>query len=385
MRVLHLASFNGNIGDIANHKGFYNMCYRYVSKNIDFEPLEMREFYKNWNLRKYDDELIKYINTFDAFVVGGGNFFDVKWDYSCSGTTFNMSKEMMDKITCPIIFNCVGIDISDSISSEVCLERFAEFFEYISQKDNIVVSVRNDDSKKLISEYIGQEAANSIYVIPDEGFFTVAKEYYHPELPDDKKIIAVNTAKDRIYERWDNKEFDYDMYCEELAQYISKCMNENDGYHFVFVPHIPGDIEASYDVIKKIDDKIVRRGITVSPYLNGLNTSGDYIVDLYRKCDLTIGMRYHSNICSIAMHTPALAIFTLQKHVELYKNIGFENRIVSVSEHPFHNELNSRMQEIIDNREEYVKENKKTIELLSKDIMPYLQHIKKIFDLQEEK
>lgn len=75
MKALHLASFNGNIGDIANHRGFYNMFCKYVDKKVEFVPLEMREFYRSWNIRKYDEEFINYINTFDVFIIGGGSFF----------------------------------------------------------------------------------------------------------------------------------------------------------------------------------------------------------------------------------------------------------------------------------------------------------------------
>lgn len=302
-------------------------------------------------------------------------FFDVKWDYSRSGTTFDMSKDMIDKIDCPIIFNGMGIDISNQEENLDCLNKFIDFFEHIINKSNVIVSVRNDDSKKKILKYIGKSAIDKIWVIPDEGFFTTANDYYHPEIPCNKKIIAINTAKDRIKERWSNSDFDYTRYCSEMSLFINEYLTYEKDVHFVFVPHIPSDIDAAYDIIKNIDDPFARRNISVAPYLNGLNTNGDYVVDLYRKCDLVIGMRYHSNICAIAMGTPTLAIFTLQKHIELYNNLGYMNRLVSVNKCSFIKKIRNEVNKILNNRAYFANENIKLVKQLSNDILGYFGDI----------
>ena len=378
MRILHLASFNGNIGDIANHQGFYNLWKKFISEKVEFVPLEIREFYKSWNVRQYDEELIEYINSFDLFVMGGGTFFDVKWEYSVTGTTINLSKQQLDQITCPIIINGMGVEISEKNSSQECIEKFKEFFEYILNNDNIIVSVRNDASKKMIEKYLGEKYMKKVYVIPDTGFFTDAKSYFHPEIKDGNVSVAINVAKDREDERWPDSQFDYVAYCKEMAAFINKMLVNRNDIRFVFVPHIPSDLEASYDVIKYLDDRHVRTRVTVAPYLNGGNTPGDYVVDLYRKCDLTIGMRYHSNICSIAVHTPTLAIFTFQKHVELYENIDLHNRIITVNKTHFLDEIYSKVNNLLDNKIEYKENNKYLIEEMLKDIEPYFMNIKKM-------
>ena len=95
IRALHLASFNGNIGDIANHVGFWNLFKKYVTNDVEVTYLEIREYYKSWNLRQFDDSFADLVNRYDLLVIGGGNFFDVKWDYSTTGTTLNISDEIL--------------------------------------------------------------------------------------------------------------------------------------------------------------------------------------------------------------------------------------------------------------------------------------------------
>ena len=81
------------------------------------------------------------------------------------------------------------------------------------------------------------------------------------------------------------------------------------------MPHIPSDLQAISDVLNAVQDYNCRRNITIAPYLNGIATPGEYLVDLYRKSAVAVGMRYHSNICSIAMHTPTIGIVTLKRCV----------------------------------------------------------------------
>ena len=57
MRILQVASYNGNIGDCANHTGFRSEWKRQIGEDI-FENLEMRYFYRSWNQRKFDESFI---------------------------------------------------------------------------------------------------------------------------------------------------------------------------------------------------------------------------------------------------------------------------------------------------------------------------------------
>ena len=100
MNVIHLASFGGNYGDVLNHQGFYNT----VGKKLGFDhinQIEVRRFYKNASPCEkllFNDDFVKEVNKHDLFVVGGGGFFDAKWEYSNTGTTIDFNDSFIDGI-----------------------------------------------------------------------------------------------------------------------------------------------------------------------------------------------------------------------------------------------------------------------------------------------
>ena len=62
MRCIHIASFDGNIGDVLSHEGTYNMFRKYVKKKIKFTEFEIRDIYNkfrhkptsyNWRIYNY--------------------------------------------------------------------------------------------------------------------------------------------------------------------------------------------------------------------------------------------------------------------------------------------------------------------------------------------
>ena len=134
IRALHLASFNGNIGDIANHVGFWNLFKKYVTNDVEVTYLEIREYYKSWNLRQFDDSFADLVNRYDLLVIGGGNFFDVKWDYSTTGTTLNISDEILRKIHIPIVFNGLGVDYSPNMCLAKVKDCFGSFIKYLDSR-----------------------------------------------------------------------------------------------------------------------------------------------------------------------------------------------------------------------------------------------------------
>jgi hypothetical protein len=72
LRVLHLASFAGNIGDLANHAGGRRMLAERLGFVLEFTDLEIREFY--WKQRSFDDAFVDYANSFDLLIIGSITF-----------------------------------------------------------------------------------------------------------------------------------------------------------------------------------------------------------------------------------------------------------------------------------------------------------------------
>ena len=45
LNILHLASFEGNVGDVINHKGTRNIFKKNLSYKINYKNLEFRDFF----------------------------------------------------------------------------------------------------------------------------------------------------------------------------------------------------------------------------------------------------------------------------------------------------------------------------------------------------
>lgn len=132
LKVLHLASFNGNIGDNANHNGFYHLFKKNITKNVEFDQLEMRRFYFSWDDRKFDESFVKEVNQYDLLVIGGGNFFDITWPDSATGTTLDLKKSILDKIKTPIFFNALGLGYGiDKDFNQKAVNKFDDFLSII--------------------------------------------------------------------------------------------------------------------------------------------------------------------------------------------------------------------------------------------------------------
>ena len=377
MKALHIASFNGNVGDMINHIGFWNSFKKYITPSVDVTQLEIRFFYKSWRLREFDEEFVDYANTFDFVVFGGGGFFDVRWNDSKSGVTIDIAPELLSQIKVPVIFNGLGIAVGKT-GCEPALARFEKLLDAAAAKENCVISVRNDSSKDKLEKYFGDKYNNAVTEIPDGGFFTTARSFEHPELPPDKKVIAVNVACDQKDVRWPSSAFTYEDFCDCFAKTTEKLLDEHEDMSLVYVPHIYSDIDTISDIMGKTKDAVRRQKITVAPLLNGSNTTAEYITDLYGKAFLVIGTRYHSNISAISQGTPTIGIVTLGNHIELYKKIGMSERLVSVSEGGFEAQLLNAVREIESDPQKFRNENSELLKSLELKNREYFDKIKSI-------
>lgn len=382
MKILHVASFNGNIGDHANHSGFRRCFSKYIAEDFIFDELEIREFYRSWGIRKFDSTFVDYVNQYDLLIIGGGNYFELCWDYSRTGTTIDLSIELLKQIKPKILFNGMGIDDKNGTVNPENITKFKVFLDYIINNNNILLSVRNDGSKEIANKYFGKEINDNILRIPDGGFFIKPKEYEHVETPKGKKLIAINLAgdsenirfsKDGSDERLTKKQFE-----NECAESINVILSRYQDIHLVMTAHIVKDYELIVAVLSKVKDFYVRTRITIAPCVNGNITDGDYIFDLYRKADLVIGMRYHANVCAIAVGTPTIGIVNFSKHKELYRDILLEDRIVESDEKEFTKRLVNKIDISIGNLEIMQQENKELLQKLTIENEIYFEKIKEL-------
>ncbi len=132
LRLLHIASFSGNVGDNANHMGFRPWFEAHVDAPAAWTNLEIREFY--WRERQWDAGLVEFINSHDMLIIGGGNYFELWVEQSPTGTSIAMDLKLFDEIKVPVFFNALGVDPGQGVP-DTSRERFTAFLDKLLGSD----------------------------------------------------------------------------------------------------------------------------------------------------------------------------------------------------------------------------------------------------------
>ena len=373
MRVLHLASFGGNFGDVLNHQGFYNT----IGKALDFDSIkqiEVRRFYRNASEKErlyFNDEFIKEINEHDLFVLGGGGFFDARWSYSNTGTTIDFSDSFIDGIKVPVVINAMGYhEFFNDTTSEIC-EKFEVFINKIIKK-GWFISFRNDGSLKRFQNRYGGRYNNSIISVPDNGFFGVDKNSVLDTLyADNRKSIGFCITND-LFTRDFNGELNTESFNERIVGILEEL---TEIYRVILFAHTPDDITLVGRLFNKLPDSVKRYNLLICPYCpNGVGSIKE-MSRYYSACDVIVGMRFHSLILGLQLGRPTIAMANHPQICGLYEEIGLENYIVPLNSYSFSQSLYDKLNRIQNNRIIKVRISK-TLEALKEQNLFYISRVK---------
>lgn len=363
IKVLHIASFIGNVGDNANHKGSEFLRSQFLDYEFQITRKEIREFYwKEWVFNSED--FVNESNTYDLVMIGGGNYFELWVENSKTGTSIDLSIEYLQKIDTPILFYSLGCDLGQGVPQEN-IEKFRIFMDYLTNNNKYFVSVRNDGALSNIEKIYGDRYKNKIVEIPDGGFFTNVPNIEHFEIEEEMTNILINVAGDMPEVRFPGREdtITYETFTREFAKAIEELsFIYNKRLNFIFVPHIFRDIKTSYDIIDNINDKVRRKYVKVAPYLIG-DKGHDYIFSLYKQSNLILGMRFHSNVCSYALNKNVIGLSNYIQISNLYKDIC-SNEFVEVNKVDFKEKLIQKVSQHLNDNEKYESFSKKIKENL---------------------
>ena len=315
IRVIHLASFLGNIGDNANHQGFYKKFQKEIPSEIT--QLEIRKFYKNRGEMKFDDNFVKMVNSYDLMILGGGGFFDLKWDDSNTGTTIDFSKQLIDSIKIPVLINGMGYHEYDSISDEN-VKKFKEFLKNVIGKGGWLVSVRNDGSYSRLKNRYG-DIVKDILTVPDHGFYYSPKNYSQFNLENKNKIWIGLNITNELFSKVFNKEIDTIFFNNQIGQFINNTLENDLKKNITSFPHAYQDIVTIAKITCEIKDKYIRERIAIAPLFSG-KVQIEEIFDLYRICKCVIAMRFHGNVCPIGMNIPTIGLAVTSKSMDYIRN-----------------------------------------------------------------
>lgn len=340
LKILHLASFSGNIGDIANHESFYYQFRQRINAEAEITQVEIRDFYKSVDIKSFDDDFVQEVNQHDLFIIGGGNFFELCWDYSDNGTTFNISNDRLCQITTPILINGIGIDDNKGIKKDNIL-KFSVFLDTLFQYNNVFFSVRNDGSFEIFKKYFPQYI-HKIIEIPDFGFFIHEHPYIDNYQRSNKtRTLGINIALDMPQIRFSGLQ--YDIFLNEIAVQVDKILSKTDYNIFLFA-HIISDYRAILDLVDKLTYKRYRTRISISPLIqkHELETFA-----YYKECDFIFATRFHSNVCAISMGIPTFGMVSYPKHEIVYEKLNLKYRKCNLNSQDFIRKLREEVEYIL--------------------------------------
>lgn len=320
LKTLHLASFSGNTGDLLNHDGFYRGLASLENYEFIVEKLEIRDFYKNRKIRKFDINFISEVNKYDILIVGGGNYFELWVDDSPTGTTFMIDPELFRMIKIPVIFNALGVDPGKGASPKN-VKKFKNFLK-VAVDCNSFLSIRNDGSVKTLKNLCGSEYAEFFTWTPDGGFNSIFEQKKTNDLN-----LLVNVAGDMQDVRFTSN-VNFFLFLDELCKCICTLMYKYKFNQIFLMPHIYKDIEVIPHLLNRLPEKMIREKLVIAE----LQVSNDIknFKKYYSNSDLILATRFHSNIAGIVACKPTIGLANYRKIFELYAELGIPQRAVDV-------------------------------------------------------
>jgi polysaccharide pyruvyl transferase WcaK-like protein len=369
VRILQLACYQGNIGDNANIVGTRTLLNQNLPFEIEYTDLDIMDYL--WKFKRFDSEFAELANRHDLMIIGGGGYFELTDDQSCTGTPLDISLDILKEIKVPVVFYSLGMDIARGVNEDR-VNKFRKFLDHLLSSNKILISVRNDGTMDNVKILLGDEYASRIYQVPDGGFFTVVKDFYHPELPDAGQVIGINLAGDmpdfrfrntgnvvlsrlerllgdRLgYGRQKAAKISTAQFLVDFAALMNECLGQHNDLGLVLIPHIYKDMNIISQFMSRLPSYVNRRRVTVAPYLHG-QSAQDYIFDLYRKCNLIMGMRFHASVCGIGLNVPTIGLVTYPQIEHLYRTLGISDKALKVNEGGFEKKLLTLIDESLNN------------------------------------
>lgn len=341
LRVLHLASFVGNIGDVANHAGARWMFQQHLDFALLFTELEIREFY--WKQRAFDDEFVRWANTFDLLLIGGGNYFELWVEKSATGTSIDISSVLLKQLSVPTVFYSLGVDTGQGYSSQSA-DRFRAFVSTVLDRDDMFMCVRNDGSSKALFEILASSDAATIPIMPDGGFFAGRALAVKSEPRSNVRIIRINLAGDMLDRRF-NRGTTHREFLKELADMCVGILDSDTDLRIEVLPHIWRDLSLIAELLPLIPDRYLRGRISIG-MLNPTRLGLTEFLRAYSSAVLVLGMRFHANVCPIGMNVPTRGLLNYPQVGLLYEELELQERLHDVRVPDFSRKL--RAQSIAD-------------------------------------
>lgn len=342
MKILHVASFRGNVGDNANHAGFRPWYERLLCRRADWIEFEIRDVYRKE--RMFDEKFATLANECDLIVWGGGNYFEFWVEQSPTGTSLAIPEKVFSMINTPMFFNALGVDDAQGFTPET-LSRFRQFLQRLLSSSQYMVTVRNDGAIGALKVHASDLPLDRVLPLPDGGFFAryPAKLRVHSGLS-----IGINLAGDMLSRRFPGgSHHTSNSFLSELAEWMTRRWTVDANVSFVLLPHIYSDLKVYAALLELLPDQLRRERVRVAAYDAGSHAAAT-IFGEYRACDVILGMRFHANVVPIGHGIPTIGLNCYPQIKRLYDELSIPEFCVDVTHPGYAMMINSKINTIID-------------------------------------
>ncbi|ASK35490.1 hypothetical protein CEK62_14450 [Alcanivorax sp. N3-2A] len=326
-KILHVASFIGNIGDNASHCGLYSILHSVLGDNASIEQQEIRKFYKNYHdadKLAFDLDFVDHANRFDLLIIGGGGFLDYWVPDSATGTTIDIDQRALDALTVPLLITSIGCFPHKEVPAGN-LQRLEAFLDQIRERDNTRIAFRNDGSVANLHREFRGKYQGAFGEVLDSGFF-FEPEIQAPMMPV-PSYVAINVSDDQLdMLSQQHGPIDKHAYYQELSLLIEH-FSHHQNKHVVLVPHIHGDLKAIFSLLEGQNDFLKRKKISVAPCIQDV-AGANLVFSVYQHSELVIGSRFHANVCSLALNANTIGMAVLDRVSHLYQSLDMADSVV---------------------------------------------------------
>lgn len=233
-----------------------------------------------------------------------------------------MTEDFIDGIKIPVIINAMGVHI-DYVASEAIL-KFNHFFQQISNKDNWLVTLRNDGSMSRLKQIV-KDIPESVITVPDNGFAFNKIPYKGSN----SELVGLSITNDLFTKKY-NGSMDTEKFNQEISDFCKYILRQ--GKQIIFFMHTPQDIKVLYHIFEKIGLESFREKIKIAPYDTYSVENANVINELYSKCKYIVAMRFHGNIISLKNGIPVIGLAGHEQIEGLYNEISLQGQCIVVKD-----------------------------------------------------
>lgn len=301
MKILHISSFRGNLGDYFNNQSLHSILKK-ISNNIVVKKLEIRYSYLNYKGKKkwFWDDLELISKSYDKIIIGGGANFELiskKLENFCTINIKNLSETLSSKI---IIFS-QGFDVKISINT-IEKNQFSRYFHFLLNS-GIKISLRNDGSIKRLGKFIAKKNLTAIKSTIDCGLINYDKKNTK------QNNMVVISPSDQFVKVTDLEIKRLAKIIEGLTLYDLK---------IILVPHLASD----YKIIHKIYSKLSTESkfsnkIRIYYFENSIKFYNQ-VRSLYANSLFVVSSRFHGLALGISFNKLIYGLFLNSKTESLF-------------------------------------------------------------------